>query len=442
MLLTFDGLLLFSGIMMAQDKTKAVFENYLEKHFPAFRIETPPPADLKLIVVIPSYLEKNYLFKTLESLYACTPPSGQAEVIIVLNTSESDSPHILEKQKECFTEILNYKNRKSNDWLHIHPLEAYNLRKKHFGAGLARKTGLDEAVRRYYKLGKPDGIITCLDADSPVAPNYFRAIEEWYKDPTHQGAMIYFEHPLEGKEYPPEVYEAITLYELHLRYYRRALQEAGFPYACHTIGSCMTFRALKYVQAGGMPKKQAGEDFYFLQKLIPLGGFGEINTTAVYPSPRPSDRVVFGTGASIKQHLEGSRRQGTTYNPLAFEDLSSLFSKIQELRDINPESFEEWTYNLSGPLRSFLLNSNFKEELSVIRKNSNRNKTFLKRFFGVFNAFRVVKYLNYSHEHFYARKDVFDAALSLLEQSGQNIDDILDEKELLIKYRELERKGF
>jgi glycosyltransferase involved in cell wall biosynthesis len=425
---------------MAQNKPKAVFENYLEKHFPQFRIETPPPVDLKLIVVIPSYLEKNFLFKTLESLYACTPPSGQAEVIIVLNTSEDDTPDILEKQKECFTEIQNFKNKKSNNWLHIHPLEAYNLRKKHFGAGLARKTGLDEAVRRYHEIGKPDGIITCLDADSPVAPNYFRAIEEWYKDPLHQGAMIYFEHPLKGKEYPSEVYEAITLYELHLRYYLQSLRAAGFPYAYHTIGSCMTFRASKYVQAGGMPKKQAGEDFYFLQKLIPLGGFGEINNTAVYPSPRPSDRVVFGTGASIKQHLKGSRRQGTTYNPLAFEDLGSLFSKIQELRDINTGSFEEWTYNLSGPLRSFLLNSNFREELSVIRKNSNSNKTFLKRFFGVFNAFRIVKYLNYSHEHFYAKKDVFDAALSLLEQAGQNIDDILDEKELLIKYRELERK--
>jgi hypothetical protein len=252
--------------------------------------------------------------------------------------------------------------------------------------------------------------------------------------------MIYFEHPLDGQEYPPEVYEAITLYELHLRYYRKALQTTGFPYAYHTLGSCMTFRTLKYIQAGGMPKKQAGEDFYFLQKLIPLGGFGEINTTVVYPSPRPSNRVVFGTGAGIKQHLEGSRRLGTTYNPLAFEDLAGLFSKIQELRDINDESFEEWTYNLSGPLRSFLLNSNFAEELSIIRNNSNSNKTFLKRFFGVFNAFRIVKYLNYSHEHFYAKKDVFDAASLLLEQSGQNIDNIFNEKELLIKYRELEKK--
>jgi len=219
-----------------------------------------------------------------------------------------------------------------------------------------------------------------------------------------------------------------------------ALKQTGFPYAFHTIGSCMVFRALKYVQAGGMPKKQAGEDFYFLQKLIPLGGFGNLTKTLVAPSPRASDRVIFGTGASIKHHLEGTKEQGTTYNPAAFDDLKLFFSKAHELKDLGVQDFENWTYDLTGPLRSFLLNSGFKKEIATIQQNSNSEKTFLKRFFGSFNAFKVVKYLNYAHVHFYARSELFEAALHILQRSTEAEPDVFDEKELLLAYREMERE--
>ena len=53
-----------------------------------------------------------------------------------------------------------------------------------------------------------------------------------------------------------------------------------------------------------MNRKKAGEDFYFLQKLFDAGHFSECNTTRVIPSPRPSDRVIFGTGPAIREYLE------------------------------------------------------------------------------------------------------------------------------------------
>lgn len=396
--------------------------------------------EVGIIVVIPAYLENELILKTLNSLISCEPPSVKVEVIVVLNTSEKDGPKTEEKQNECGASILHFLNEKEPPaWLTFNILKAYNLREKHFGAGLARKTGLDEAVRQFHFIGRPDGILACLDADSPVAPNYFRAIEKWFSNPHNQGAIVYFEHPLNGAGYSPEVFEAITLYELHLRYYLEALSQTGFPYAFHTIGSCMVFRAVKYVQAGGMPKKQAGEDFYFLQKLIPLGGFGNIKETTVYPSPRPSDRVIFGTGASIKNHIEGTKEQGTTYNPAAFDDLKLLFSKIPELKDLDINNFENWTYDLTGPLRSFLLNSDFIEEIGIIQRNSNSEKTFTKRFFGAFNTFRVIKYLNYVHEHFYAKSELFEAAHLILQRSLKIEPDVFDEKELLMDYRNMEK---
>jgi glycosyltransferase involved in cell wall biosynthesis len=413
-------------------------EKYLAKHKPAYRIDEDPRKDLGIIVVVPAYIEGDHLFETLESILRCDAPQKGVEIIIVLNASEADALSVVETQKACLQQLNHFKAKGVPFWLTIHHLEAYDLRKKHFGAGLARKTGLDEAVRRFSKLERPEGVLVCLDADSPVAANYFTTIEHWADDAAHHGAIIHFEHPTEGETFPPQVYEAIVLYELHLRYYRMALEQTGFPYAFHTIGSCMVFRALKYVQAGGMPKKQAGEDFYFLQKLIPLGGFGTITSTTVYPSPRPSNRVIFGTGASIKQHIEGTRKQGTTYHPAVFEDLRNFFSRAHELAELSPAKFESWTYQLTGPLRSFLLNTNFTTELINIQQNSNSEKTFLKRFFGIFNAFKVIRYFNYAHEHFYARTDVFEAALLPLQHADIDTSAIFDEKELLLKYRTIE----
>ena len=423
--------------MTSSNKTGQI-EKYLQRHWPEFQIPQNPDPDIGTIVVIPAYLEEKWLFQTLDSLVNNDPPQSPVEVIVVLNTSERDGAKAITEQEKCRSDIEKYIQSGLPAWLTLHTLQAYNLRKKHAGAGLARKTGLDEALRRFSQIHKSHGILACLDADSPVAPNYLTTIEKWGDTPENQGAIIRFEHPLRGDDYPREVYEGIILYELHLRYYLAGLRMTGFPYAYHTIGSCMVCKAQSYARAGGMPRKQSGEDFYFLQKLIPQGRFSEINETVVYPSPRPSERVIFGTGASIKKHLDGSEKQGTTYNLQVFFDLKDFFSRAEELFALPPDEFESWTYKLNGPLRSFLLNSHFENELINLRENCKSQKSFLKRFFHAFNAFKVIRYIHYAHEHFYARSNLFDAATRLLEEHGYDASAILEEEELLRQYREWE----
>ena len=68
----------------------------------------------------------------------------------------------------------------------------------------------------------------------------------------------------------------------------RDLHFTGFPYVHHTVGSAIAVKAMTYVKAGGMNRRMAGEDFYFIQKLLPAGGFFNLNQTTVYPSPRSS----------------------------------------------------------------------------------------------------------------------------------------------------------
>ena len=82
------------------------------------------------------------------------------------------------------------------------------------------------------------------------------------------GVSIAYAHRLEEADMTVQAREAIMKYELYLRYYRLALEYTGHPHAYHCIGSAFAVRTLDYVAQGGMNKRQAGEDFYFLQKLI------------------------------------------------------------------------------------------------------------------------------------------------------------------------------
>jgi hypothetical protein len=51
------------------------------------------------------------------------------------------------------------------------------------------------------------------------------------------------------------------------------LFDGRFSYAYHTVGSAMAVKAYQYVKVGGMNRRQAGEDFYFIQKLVHSGNF-------------------------------------------------------------------------------------------------------------------------------------------------------------------------
>ena len=168
-----------------------------------------------------------------------------------------------------------------------------------------------------------------MDADSKVRPNYFVELENHLSEfPKTNALTTYFEHPIQGKEFTKNIYEAAAIYELYMRYYKLSLKYAGFPYSYYTVGSCFAVNAIVYAKQGGMNRKQAGEDFYFLHKVFPLGRCYEINTTCVYPSPRPSDRVPFGTGPMVKSISESTNKDLFTYHFVSFIDLKLFLEKI------------------------------------------------------------------------------------------------------------------
>jgi hypothetical protein len=390
--------------------------------------------------VVPAF-DEPYTSELLFSLSRCKPPSCKAEVIIVINANRKASPQSLANNLITVSEIESWRKNNPDCFFRLYTINLGQPSIKGWGAGLARKTGMDEALRRFSSIGKPDGVIVCLDADCTVQDNYFVSIEnELFRRKERKGCSIYFEHILEGDRFPEIVYSSALLYELHLRYYYQALSYTGFPYAYHTVGSAIAVKCLPYLLAGGMNRREAGEDFYFVQKLVPAGGYFSLNTTTVYPSPRESDRVPFGTGPVVRELVAKKERQLLTYNLMAFKDLRLFFGMLEKLFDCRPDEINDSYQSLPASLRLFIEEKKFKEKLTEIRNNTSGSESFRKRFFTWFNMFSVVKYLNFTHKTIFSKIPVTDAAEELLRLKNIRTD-VKEKSNLLNLYRNLEKSS-
>ncbi len=415
--------------------------NYLEKrvHLPEI-IHEAPDDDTSIIVVIPAYNEPG-ISDLLDSLTLCSEPQCKVEVIIVVNAAADAGEEIRKINKITIENIESWKRDNDNCFFRLYAFIADHFCNDDWGVGIARKTGMDEAVRRFNNIEKPDGIILNLDADCHVKENYFMSVfEAFNKRSDRTACSIYFEHPLSGCDFSPDIYWYITLYELHLRYYYQGLAYSGFPYVFHTVGSAIAVKALTYVKAGGMNKRKAGEDFYFIQKLVPAGGYFTLNTTTVYPSPRPSSRVPFGTGASIEKLKGGESSTLQTYNIQAFKELRSFFALTEKFHNCRPEQLEAIHLSLPEGVRSFVDKTEWIEKMVEIKNNTSGLSSFKKRFFVWFNMFRIVKYLNFVHQVIFEKKPVELSAAELLEITGISIN-TNDPAELLLYFRGMEKNS-
>jgi len=371
-----------------------------------------PSSRLGIVVVIPAYREPHLLL-SLMALQRCELPNCDTEVLIVINDSEKDSDEIRQLNLAIAGDVKQWAATHNNTRLWFHILYQCGMPAKEAGVGLARKIGMDEACRRLEQAGNPQGIIACFDADSRCAPNYLRALEaHFHVHPQTPACSIHFEHPLLGADFPEEVYRAITAYELHLRYFVAAQRFAGFPFAFHTIGSSMAVRCRAYQEQGGMNRRKAGEDFYFLHKFTCHPHFSVLNDTTIFPSPRPSDRVPFGTGKAVSKLLQGHQRP-TSYAFRTFLDLKLLFDSVPQFATVPFPKIQ-----LPASVAEFAKIVDMEAEIARLKANTSSSTTFQQRFFRWFNAFVVMKYTHFARDNFFPDLPVETAALELLEAAG------------------------
>ncbi|MCS6904684.1 MAG: hypothetical protein RML72_06350 [Bacteroidia bacterium] len=421
-----------------------LIENYLLKQ--NYILAALPPREVKnydFIYVIPCYNEPD-LENLLQSLRAAHAPTLATALIFVINDSEEDSPQVKQTNIETYEFLIS----EANNWTFpftLIPLYFSNLPSPKAGVGLARKLGMDLAAQLFYRHGKPQGVIISLDADCQVAENYFCEIESFFlRNSTLVGTSLYFEHPIEKAD--PSIVEGIIQYELYMRYHLQALRWCRFPYSFHTVGSCMATRAYAYAAVGGMNTRKAGEDFYFLHKLIPYGNFAEISTTCVYPSARVSTRTPFGTGKTLLDWQLG-KLQYVAAAPLeSYQAMRDFFSLLPYYFFQDIQQSTQKTASLPFFMRSFLEQVKWIKKLDEIKKQTKSLETFTKRFFQWWNAFWIIKYLHYAREVAFPDIPVSEAAITLLkklnEQKGKSKEHSIESTgtfELLKIYRNVEK---
>ena len=387
-------------------------------------------------MVIPCYNEP-HLNASLDALRNAMPPLAAVEVIVVINEPEGASEEIHQRNLRTLLDAEAWKRDWDRpDWM-VHLIYVPNLPPKHAGVGLARKIGMDEAYARFYGLSRLEtGIIVCFDADSQCDDDYLTAIEHHFQRyATTPACSIHYEHPLKGPD-DPALYSGIVGYELHLRYYVDALRWAGYPYAYQTIGSSMAVRARDYGRVQGMNRRKAGEDFYFLHKLIPLGEFTELTTTRVIPSPRLSDRVPFGTGKAMHDWLASSQQDYPTYHPGTFEALRPFLTLLLDEHTTRKTWNQAWV-TLDPTLRQWLDAEGFLTAWEEAKEQSRQHSTYITRVLRWLDGLRMLKYVHFARDQTYGAVSVAKAATWLLEKWGVSAQNLsLREQLSLMRHRD------
>lgn len=309
---------------------KDLRSKYLNHYASVMPLET---TDRGLSIVIPAYGEDQYLPATLDALED-VDRAEECRVVVIVNHGPEAPAEAKESNDKVWDDLLKRKGKQRFD---LQVLDARNkgdfATSSKVGVGLARKIAMDSALAAYSG-PEEEGVLVCLDADCLVSQNYIDALLNWTRAKPEQGTVnIPYEHRLPED---PEHRKAIVTYELFLRYYVGGLKAYKNLYGHHSMGSAFATRHRTYCAARGMVKRRAAEDFYFLDKVAKLAPIGTLNEARVYPSPRISERVIFGTGRTMLKARDG--------DPLSvFYDLRT-FALIDQVRSSLKDAREEQLY--------------------------------------------------------------------------------------------------
>lgn len=382
-------------------------------------------------VVIPALAESARLGATLCSLAANPPELLSRFLIVVVVNHRTDAPDG-DKVDNLATlaELPAWSQRLQQ--LRLAWVDAASpgreLPVKGGGVGLARKIGLDLALPRLADNGI-NPLLVCLDADTLVEPSYLQAITGHFRVTKRGGAIIPFRH--QPGETPAEQ-AAIDRYELFLRCYVLGLELAGSPYAFHTVGSAMACTASAYARMGGMNRRAAGEDFYFLQQLHRTAGIEQVRGTTVHPASRPSHRVPFGTGRAIGRTLAGDNTAIAFYHPECFAQLGEWLRLVGENLQSEGDVLLATAMDVSPHLADYLKKEDFSTAWAGLLRNNRNGKTLFAAFHGWFDGLRTMKLIHHLAAGPLPRCEPETALPPLLERAGlKPVIGVGDQLELL-----------
>ena len=338
-------------------------------------------------IVIPAYAELEFLPLTIESINQNKPELLNQTLVVVVVNNANNSPQSIKNNNQLTLQKLNENNYQFPHAVIDAASSGLELPLKHAGVGLARKIGMDLVLPH---LLSSKSLIFCTDADTKVSPDYLSKVTQYFDSHNTSAAVIGFDH-LQSED--SAINDAIGKYENFLKTTAEKMKNAGSPYGYVSMGSTMVCTAESYCAVGGMPRKKATEDFYFLQELTKYCGVHNIPETLVFPSPRPISRVYLGTGYRMEQIQKGFDITNLYYSDDAYRYLSkwlqlgghawekSLNDLLKDIKSIHP--------NLIG----FLKIEGIETIWSKIQNNAPSELHFKEQFHRWFDGLKTIRFL-------------------------------------------------
>ena len=402
---------------MMSDQRPIIVHNYLTKYGMKFwQAEVNLSNHFNNIVIVPAVQEFQNIIKLIDALNDNDKKYfDETLVLFVINNLKSSSQEVKEDNKKTLELLRNIIYEQSNNELNIGLVDAsangFELPEKEGGVGLARKIGMDLALTLFnYSINRKK-ILICLDADCIVSENYLSTIVQSFNQSNMQAAYVSYEHILPEDETSQR---AIICYELFLRYYYLGLKYACSPFAFPTIGSTMVCDYESYIKIGGMNKKKAAEDFYFMEKLAKTTEIKKIDSATVYPSSRGSWRVPFGTGQRVNRYLNNTHNEYVLFDPKSFQILKLWLEIFNSKKNFTTAEYLSNAKSIHTSLHKFLqLNSFEKSWDKIVRSSKSANQIQRQKLLW-FDGFRTFKLIHFLRDNGFPMINMFDALDELL----------------------------
>jgi hypothetical protein len=377
----------------------ATVENYLKRNTLTARWPLQGSLcahDISCVVVIPALAEHSLLFDTLYALTAAHPQMlEQTQVIVVINNRADATPEDIADNAATLRALELCVPCPSPSpalaWVDAStPGRELPLKE---GVGLARRIGADHGLHLLNEKGKLDSPIVHLDADSPPAPGYLDALCRFYSAAPRWGGYASYQHPTD--ETNTHEGRSMVAYENYMRYHELGLRYAGSPYAYPALGSIMSSTAQAYASIGGMNRRCAAEDFYFMQQLSKTGTFEGIPDALVYPAGRGSHRTPFGTGRTIASSRLDATPHALLFHPQCYDILRQWLAFASGNIMASGAAILEGAAAIHPALKAFLKQLHFKIAWEKISANHPAAEGRLRQFHVWFDGLRTIQLIHH-----------------------------------------------
>jgi len=305
-------------------------------NFRAPLVDRSPLATCEFCIVVPARNECVRIEKCLSALVRQIDPDGRPidpakyEVLVLANNC----------QDKTAVRARAFAGRHPHLALHVVEIDFPPERSY---VGCARKLIMDEACRRLFLLGRPDGLIVSTDADSFVDPGWIAGImREVDAGADAVGGRIVADrgerlllHPAAELTYLRQVAYDFLIAELEDLIDPDPFDP--FPRHGNHIGASLAVTAGLYAQIGGLPDVLEDEDKALYKAILRSGArFRHSLAVRVTTSARLDGRVEHGFSAGLRHF--GSLGQQS--RPLLVESVSASEIRLRcrrALRELSRE---------------------------------------------------------------------------------------------------------